>query len=235
MGSKVTRFQKGDKVVTLFNQGHLGGSLDPKLIATTLGGFVDGTLRQYGTFHENGLVTMPESLSWTEGAAIPAAGLSAWNALYGLKPLKCGDYVLTQGTGGVSLFALQFAKAAGAKVIATTSSTAKVQQLKALGADHIINYMEVENWGEEAKKLTPGAEGVDHVVEIGGPTTMTQSLKAIKIDGLISVVGWLGGDAEKEPGFLECINHLCTVRGLYVGSRSMFAEMVSTVIYSCTF
>ena len=198
---------------------------------------MDGTLRQYGAFNENGVVRMPESLSWEEGAVLPTAGLSAWNALYGGKLLKAGDYVLTQGTGGVSMFALQFAKAAGAKVIATTSSAEKAALLKWHGADHVINYKEVENWGLEAKKLTPSAQGVDHVVEIGGPRTMAQSLKAIKIDGQISVVGWLGGNAENEPGFLECVNQLCTVRGLYVGSRLMFEDMVShfDLFFQCNF
>lgn len=109
VGEQVTRFQPGDKVVTLFNQGHLGGSLDQKTIQTGLGGVVHGTLREYGSFNENGLVAMPEGLSFVEAATLSCAGLTAWNALYGLetKALKAGDWVLTQGTGGVSIFALQ--------------------------------------------------------------------------------------------------------------------------------
>ena len=128
----------------------------------------------------------PSNLSFNEASTLPCAALTAWNALYGLKPLQPGQTVLTQGTGGVSIFALQFAKAAGARVIATTSSSQKADLLKKLGADHVINYKETPNWGEEAKKLSPGGLGCEHIVEVGGPTTLKQSLNAIKIDGVIS-------------------------------------------------
>jgi D-arabinose 1-dehydrogenase-like Zn-dependent alcohol dehydrogenase len=173
---------------------------------------------------------MPSNLDFLQGSTLVCAGLTAWNGLYGLesRSLKPGDWVLTQGTGGVSMFAVQFAKAAGAKVIATTSSAAKGEKLKALGADHVINYKEVENWGEEAKKLTPGGRGVQHILEVGGPNTMvrivlsilaspqetsankippqTQSLKAISFDGVISIVGFLGGvKGEQQPTFLDCL------------------------------
>ncbi|TVY23611.1 Zinc-type alcohol dehydrogenase-like protein [Lachnellula hyalina] len=225
VGSKVTRFKPGAKVVTLFNQGHLGGSLNPQTYATGLGGVIDGTLRQYGTFNENGLVDMPPSLNWHEASTLSCAALTAWNGLYGLKPVKPGDVVLTQGTGGVSIFALQFAKAAGAKVISTTSSAKKAEVLKKLGADEVINYKEFTEWGEKAKSLTAGGEGVDHIIEVGGSTTMEQSLKAIKIDGVISVIGFLGGNGEKEPSFLEALLKLCTVRGILVGNRIQFEEM----------
>lgn len=122
-------------------------------------------------------------------------------------------------------FNSQFAKAAGATVISTTSSSKKAETLKKLGADHIINYKSTPNWGEEAKKLTPGGRGIDHVVEVGGPTTMAQSLKAIKIDGVISIVGFLGGFSKEQPSFLDCLNNICTVRGLLVGSRAQFEDM----------
>ena len=183
VGSAVTRFKPGDKVLTLFNQGHLAGSLTPAINATGTGGVVDGTLRQYGAYDENGLVSMPSNLNFVEGATLTCAGLTAWNALYGLgsHAIKPGDWVLTQGTGGVSIFAIQFAKAAGCKVIATTSSKEKADTLKKIGADHIINYKEDPNWGETAAKLTPGGLGVNHVVEVAGPTTMKQSLTAIKV------------------------------------------------------
>ncbi|OQO00133.1 hypothetical protein B0A48_13920 [Cryoendolithus antarcticus] len=226
VGKAVKKFKEGDKVLTLFNQGHLAGSLDFASIGTGLGGAVDGTLREYGAFSEQGLVHMPSSLSFLEGSTLTCAGLTAWNALYGLKALKPGDYVLTQGTGGVSIFAVQFAKAAGAKVIATTSSAAKTEKLKSFGADHVINYKETPNWGEEAKKLTPGGRGVQHILEVGGPATMAQSLKAIAFDGIISIIGFLGGgDHEKQPGFLDCLMNICTVRGVLVGNRLQFEEM----------
>ncbi|KAF2800081.1 alcohol dehydrogenase [Melanomma pulvis-pyrius CBS 109.77] len=227
VGSRVTRFKTGDKVVTLFSQGHLGGSLDGASIATGLGGVLDGTLREYATFDEQGLVHMPSNLNWLEASTLTCAALTAWNALYGLesRALKPGQTVLTQGTGGVSLFALQFAKAAGARVIATTSSEKKAELLKKLGADHVINYKENLNWGEHAKSLTPGGAGVEHVVEVGGPTTMAQSLKAIKIDGVISIIGFIGGFSKDQPTFLDCLNNVCTVRGLLVGNRLQFEDM----------
>lgn len=227
VGSKVTRFQVGSKVVTLFNQEHLSGSLTSKTIGTGLGGSIDGALQQYGVFNENGLVAMPETLSWLEAATLPCAALTAWNALFGLRSVKPGDFVLTQGSGGVSMFAIQFAKATGAKVIATTSSPEKAQRLKEIGADYVINYAENPKWGNEAKKLTGHREGVDYVIEIGGPKTMAQSISAIRIDGIVNVIGWLGTTKEKEPGFLECVSKIFTARGLFVGSRNMFEEMVS--------
>ncbi|EKD21698.1 uncharacterized protein L3040_004922 [Drepanopeziza brunnea f. sp. 'multigermtubi'] len=225
IGSKVTRFQPGSKVVTLFNQGHIGGSLDSQTITTGLGGSIDGTLRQYGTFNEAGLVEMPASLSWLEGATLSCAALTAWNALYGLKPLAPGDVVLTQGTGGVSIFAVQFAKAAGATVIATTSSAQKADVLKKLGADHVINYKDEPEWGEKAAALTPKGAGVNHVLEVGGPTTMAQSLKAVKLEGVISIIGFLGGHAQEQPSFLDVLSNGCIARGLLVGSRVQFEEM----------
>ena len=135
---------------------------------------------------------MPSNLNFVEGATLTCAGLTAWNALYGVegKRLMPGQWVLTQGTGGVSIFALQFAKAAGAKVISTTSSKEKEERLKKLGADHVINYKEDANWGETAKKLTGGV-GVDHIIEVGGPSTVRNSLKAIKFEGIISIIGYL--------------------------------------------
>ncbi|KAJ8065024.1 hypothetical protein OCU04_007325 [Sclerotinia nivalis] len=229
VGAKVTRFQKGSKVVTQFNQKHIYGSLTSKSISTALGGDLDGVLRQYGTFNEEGLVLMPESLDYVQASTLSGAGVTAWNALYGLKAIRPGQFVLTQGTGGVSLFAIQFAKAAGAKVIATTSSPKKVQQLRDLGADYVINYREVTNWGEEAKKLTGSREGVDHVIEIGGGGTMAQSIKSIRIDGIISVIGWLTKTDEKEPSFLETVSKVFTVRGLFVGGRDMFEEMNAAI------
>ena len=170
---------------------------------------------------------MPENLSAEEASTLSCAALTAWNALYGLesKTLKPGDVVLTQGTGGVSLFAVQFAVAAGATVIATTSSEAKAKKLKDIGAHHVINYKDDKNWGETVKRLTSNGLGADHVLEVGGPTTMAQSLKAIKIDGVISIIGFLGGSSEDQPSFLDCLSNLCTVRGILVGSRLQFEDM----------
>ncbi|KAF2121367.1 hypothetical protein BDV96DRAFT_564135 [Lophiotrema nucula] len=227
IGSRVTRFKPGDKVVTLFNQGHTAGSLDFQSMGTGLGGVLDGTFREFAAFDEQGLVHKPSNLDWLEASTLSCAALTAWNALYGLetRAIKPGQVVLTQGTGGVSTFAVQFAKAAGATVIATTSSQDKAEILKKHGADHVINYKENPNWGEQAKSLTPGQAGVHHVIEVGGPTTMKQSIKAIKIDGVISIIGFIGGFSKDQPTFLDCLNNLFTVRGLLVGSRHQFEDM----------
>lgn len=227
MGSRVQQFKKGDKVLTLFNQAHTAGPINVAIVGTGLGGALNGTLRQYGTFEETGLVHMPSTLDFKQGSTLPCAALTAWNGLYGLesKALMPGDTVLTQGTGGVSIFALQFAKAAGARVIATTSSAAKADTLHKLGADTVINYKDDPNWGETAKKASPHGLGVDHILEVGGPKTMTQSLKAIKPEGVISIIGFLGGMSKEQPSFLECLNNICTVRGVLVGSRLQFEKM----------
>ena len=247
-GKSATRFKPGDKVgeyqlivfrisydryvnegtiVTLFNQGHLGGSLDMHAIGTGLGGAVDGTLREYAAFAESGLALAPSNLTSGEASTLCCAGLTAWNALFGLSDhtLKQGDWVLTQGTGGVSIFAVQFAKAAGARVVATTSSSQKAELLKKLGADAIINYKDTPEWGAEAKKAT-GGRGCNHIVEVAGPSSMKQSLDAIAMDGVISIIGFVGGGAGgKEPGFGEALSHACIVRGLVVGSRPQLVDM----------
>jgi NADPH:quinone reductase-like Zn-dependent oxidoreductase len=173
---------------------------------------------------------MPSNLNFLEASTLTCAALTAWNALYGLetRALKPGQWVLTQGTGGVSIFALQFAKAAGARVIATTSSKEKAETLKKLGADHVINYKETPNWGEEAAKLT-GGKGVEHVVEVGGPNTMAQSLKAVGIDGVISIIGFIGGFSKEQPTFLDCLSNICTVRGILVGSRLQMEDMCAAI------
>jgi NADPH:quinone reductase-like Zn-dependent oxidoreductase len=176
VGKKVKRFQLGDQVTTQFNQEHLAEPLNPDTKLSSLGSSVDGVFREYGVFDEQGLVKIPKNLNLLEASTLSCAALTAWNALYGLegRALKPGDWVLTQGTGGVSIFALQFAKASGATVVATTSSAKKVDILKRLGADHVINYMDDKNWGETARKLTHNGEGFRHIIEVGGPSTMKQ-------------------------------------------------------------
>jgi NADPH:quinone reductase-like Zn-dependent oxidoreductase len=226
-GTKVSKWKPGDNVVTLFNQGHQYGSLDIAAAHTGLGGVIDGTLRQYAVFNENGLVRAPKNLSHLESCTLTCAALTAWNALFGLKPLKAGEWVLVQGTGGVSLFALQFAKAAGAVVIATTSSKEKADLVKKLGADYVLNYREDKDWGATSRDLT-GGQGVDHIVEVGGEGTLEQSLKAIKFEGIISIIGFLGG-AKPRSSVIECLNNICTARGLFVGSRAMMEDMVAAI------
>ncbi|KAL3474639.1 hypothetical protein BJX99DRAFT_248132 [Aspergillus californicus] len=230
VGAKVHQFKKGDKVVTLFNQAHQYGAVDAAAAASGLGGVIDGTLRQYGVFNENGLVRAPSNLNFLEASTLTCAGLTSWNALYGLKPLLPGQTVLVQGTGGVSIFALQFAKAAGATVIATTSSDAKGQTLKSLGADHVLNYKTQPNWGEIARGLTRDNAGVDHIIEVGGSGTLQQSFKCIKFEGVISIIGFLGGmDPKTIPHVLETLSNICTVRGVYVGSKALMQDMVKAI------
>ncbi|KAK1706389.1 zinc-binding dehydrogenase [Colletotrichum lupini] len=230
VGPKVTQVKEGDNIATLFNQHHQSNPITPLAVKSGLGGALDGTLRQYAVFPEHGVMKSPKTLSSVEAATLPCAPLTAWNALYGLqsKALKPGDYVLTQGTGGVSLSAIQFAVAAGATVIATTSSAAKGEQLKKLGAHHVINYKETPNWGEVAKSLTPESVGVDHIIEVGGPGTVAQSLKAVKLEGVISIIGFLShGDKPEgeQPTLLDALANICTIRGLFVGSKQQFEEM----------
>ncbi|KKK19325.1 hypothetical protein P175DRAFT_0458355 [Aspergillus ochraceoroseus IBT 24754] len=230
VGSKVSQFKTGDTVVTLFNQLHQYGPIDAAASNSGLGGVIDGTLRQYGVFNENGVVRCPRNLNFLESSTLTCAGLTSWNALYGLKPLKPGQTVLVQGTGGVSMFALQFAKAAGATVIATTSSDQKATKLKELGADYVINYKTQPNWGEIARSLTPDNAGVDHIIEVGGAATLAQSFKCIKYEGIISVIGFLGGvDPKDQPSILDSLTNICTVRGVYVGGKDLMNDMVRAV------
>lgn len=230
VGTKVSEFKEGDSVATLFTQKHQAGPITTAALTTSLGGALPGTLREYGVFPETGLVRAPSNTTTNEAATLSCAPLTAWNALYGLKALKSGDWVLTQGTGGVSLAAIQFARAAGASVIATSSSEEKLKFLKELGATHTINYKTEKNWGEKAKELTTGGDGVDHVVEVGGPGTMKQSMLAVKPEGVITVIGFLGGvDPKDTPSTLDTLTHICTVRGILVGSRQQFQDMVRAI------
>lgn len=167
------RFQPGDKGITMLNPQLIAGSPTKQVSHFGLGASVDGTLRSVGTFDEQGLVAMPEGLTFAEAATLSCAGVTDWNALFGLpgKQVTAGQWVLTQGTGGVSVFAVQFAKAVGARVIATTSSPERAKLLERLGADHIINYRETPEWGPVARELT-GGDGVDHVIEVAGPISI---------------------------------------------------------------
>ncbi|KAI8631641.1 putative alcohol dehydrogenase [Xylariaceae sp. FL1651] len=232
VGQHVTRFQPGDKVVTMLQQAHIGGPVTPLNTSRQLGATVDGTFRTVGAFDEQGLVHMPEGLSFTEAATLSCAGLTAWNALFGGgRPLHAGQWLLTQGTGGVSVFALQFAKAVGARVIATTSSDEKADFLRSLGADHVINYRETLDWGSEAKRRTGGV-GVDLVVEVTGPTGLEQSVKSLRLDGIISVVGSVGGQVEtgsNMPTLMDSWANLFTARGVWVGNRLQMEEMCRAI------
>ncbi|PSR82446.1 hypothetical protein BD289DRAFT_335566, partial [Coniella lustricola] len=196
-------------------------------ISDGLGQQLDGTLCRQGVFHHSCLVPMPQHLSFAEAATLTCSGLTAWNALFGApgREVKEGDWVLVQGTGGVSIAALQMAVAAGATVIAITSTDSRAEQMHALGAKHVINYKTQTNWGAVAKSLTPDQRGVDHVVDVVGVKTFAQDLAAIRTHGLVTVAGMLGGADDNDPGMMSTLWHLATYRGILLGSRQMFLDM----------
>ncbi|KAJ5263513.1 alcohol dehydrogenase [Penicillium angulare] len=216
----------------MLNQQHVSGPANESILEFGTGASIDGTFRSVGAFDEQGLVAMPHTLNFIEAATLTCAGITAWNALFGLtgNRLMPGQWVLTQGTGGVSIFALQFAKATGARVIATTSSPDKVELLKGLGADYVINYRQTPNWGSVAKGLT-GGSGIDIVVDVAGATTLKQSADSVKVEGLICVVGIVGGDGEagEIPTLLDAWKSSYTVRGILVGSRMQMEEMCRAI------
>ena len=232
VGHEVKDFRVGDKVCNTFFQRYDSGLMTPEARTTSLGSTNDGVLRRYGVFPAAGLVHAPKTLTAVESSTLPCAALTAWNALFGLegRKVKAGECVLTQGTGGVSIFAIQFALAVGAVVIATTSSASKAKKLQDIGVQQVINYKEDVNWGETAKKLSPGGLGAHHIIEVGGEATMKQSFKAIRLEGVISVIGFLAGkDAERKTSFWDTFTTCSVVRGINVGSREHFKEMNSFI------
>ena len=227
VGAQVTSLAVGDVVATLFNQGHQFGALTPRTMQTGLGASLDGALRQFGVFAATGLVRAPAGWGYAQAATLPCAALTAWNALHGGRGARVqpGDAVLVQGSGGVSVFALQLAKAAGAFVAATTSSDAKAARLRALGADAVLNYRSAPEWGLRARALSPRGEGYDFVIEVGGEATLAESVAAVKMEGTIAQIGFVGG-AGKATSPLEPLLRTFTHRGICVGSRALFLDMV---------
>jgi NADPH:quinone reductase-like Zn-dependent oxidoreductase len=196
-------------------------------INSSLGGPVPGVLREHAVFPESGIMKAPTGWSLEEASTLPCAAVTAWNALRGI---KSGDSVSVQGTGEVSLFALQFAKMAGACVVATTSSAEK-ERLKRLGADGVVNSKGNPAWGEIAKKLSPRGEGIDYVMEVCRAVTINQNFKAVKLDGTIVAIGFRAGMTDEVQPSTSCqvLTHLCSVRGVFVGSREMAEEMVKAI------
>ncbi|MGQ0540409.1 MAG: zinc-dependent alcohol dehydrogenase family protein [Blastocatellia bacterium] len=231
VGEGVTKWKGGDRVMPIFAQCWFDGESSEERRRTSLGAGAqwDGVLREFGIFNEQSLVRIPEHLSFEEAATLPCAALTAWNALAVSGKLKAGDSVLTLGTGGVSIFALQFAKLFGARVISTSSSDEKIAELKKLGADEVINYRSQENWEKTVLELT-GKVGVDHVVEVGGAGTLNKSITSVRIGGHIAVIGALTGAAGFNPinVFMKAIR----LQGIFVGSRLMFEDMNKAVSLS---
>lgn len=224
VGAGVTRWEAGDRVCPIFAQGWIDGYFTAENSRTALGGggSYAGVASEYGKFDENGLVEIPEYLTYEEAATLPCAAVTAWHALAVSGDVKPGETVLTLGTGGVSVFAVQFAKVLGARVIATSSSDEKLETIKELGADETINYREREDWDKAVLELTEKI-GADHVVEVGGAGTLARSVKAVKYGGHIAVIGVLTTGTDFSPTTM--LMKGVRLQGILVGSRKMFEDM----------
>jgi NADPH:quinone reductase-like Zn-dependent oxidoreductase len=222
VGPGVTRVKLGQRVAAIFMQKWISGDVDEGKAKTALGGAIDGLLAEYAVLDEDGLVPVPEHLSFEEAATLPCAAVTAWHGLVTEGRVKPGDTVLVQGTGGVSLFALQFARLAGARVLVTSSSNDKLKRAREMGAAEGINYKETPEWGDKVRELT-GGRGVDHVVEVGGAGTLGQSLRAVRMGGQISLIGVLSGAGQANP--MPILMKNVRVQGIFVGSREMFEAM----------
>ena len=222
VGPGVARVKVGDRVSGNFNQRWPGGASPTDGGGYALGGGIDGMLAEYVVLEEDGTVKLPDNLSYEEGATLACAGVTAWHALVEHGRIIAGDTVLIQGTGGVSIFALQFAKMFGARVIATSSSDEKLARAKELGASDGINYKTRPDWDKAAVELT-GGRGVDQVVEVGGAATMAQSLGAIRQSGKVSMIGVLTMKGDFNPMLI--LGKRANVQGISVGSTQMFEAM----------
>jgi NADPH:quinone reductase-like Zn-dependent oxidoreductase len=221
VGSEVTRVKVGDRVARCFFQRWIGGPPSADTHASALGGGIDGMLREYAVLEENGVVKLPTHLSFEESAALPCAAVTAWHALVEHARIVAGQIVLVQGTGGVSIFALQLARMMGAQVIITSSSEQKLARARQLGATHTVNYKSNPEWDKAVVELSDG--GVDHVVEVGGPGTLARSLRAIRVGGKITLIGMLSGAADINPMLI--FSRRANVQGISVGSTQMFEAM----------
>lgn len=226
VGPGVDRFRVGDRVAGCFFRDWLGGALTRRIFPHQLGAGLDGMLAEEALLEAEGAVPIPAHLSFEEAATLPCAALTAWHALMESWTLKPGQTVLVLGTGGVSIFALQFAKLAGARAIVTSSSDDKLERARSLGADALVNYRRTPEWAAEVLRLTDG-EGADNVVEVGGAGTLPHSLQAAKMAGQVSVIGVVAGGGEVNP--VPLIPKALRMQGIYVGSRAMFEAMNAAV------
>jgi NADPH:quinone reductase-like Zn-dependent oxidoreductase len=226
VGPGVQRVKPGERVCGIFMQRWLDGGPDDEKAASALGGAMDGMLAEQVCLSADGLVRFPSHLSFEEAATLPCAAVTAWNALFHSGRVMAGESVLVLGSGGVSVFALQFARLAGARVIATSSSDAKLERLRAMGADETINYRTSPEWDKPVRNLT-GGTGVDHVIEVGGAGTLPLSIKAVRRGGHIALIGVLSGQGEVDPR--PILMKSIRLQGIYVGSRAMFEEMNSAL------
>ena len=224
VGEGVTKWKAGDRVMPIFAQRWFDGDSSEEKRRTSLGAGAqwDGVLREYGSFSEESVVAIPEHLSYIEASTLPCAALTAWNALAVSGKLKPGEYVLTLGTGGVSVFAAQFGMMFGARVISTSGSSGKIEKLNALGVGETVNYREREDWDTAVGEIV-GKPGVDHVVEVGGADTLGRSINAVRIGGHVALIGALTGAAGFNPTavFMKAIR----LQGIFTGSRATFEDM----------
>jgi NADPH:quinone reductase-like Zn-dependent oxidoreductase len=221
-GEAVSEFKPGDRVAATFFQNWTGGKIPPDASKNSLGGNIDGVLAEYALLSEKGAIRFPDHLSFAEAATLPCAALTAWHALVESGRIKAGETVVILGTGGVSIFGLQFARMQGAQTIVTSSNDAKLERAKELGADLLINYRSEPDWDQQVLKLTEGA-GADHVLEVGGANTLEKSMNAVRPGGTIYVIGSLAGAGAINPRMIN--RKSITLRGIHVGSREMFAAM----------
>lgn len=223
VGPGVTRTSVGERVLPVFAQRWISGEPTRERLRSTLGGPLDGTLREYLVLSEEGVVSAPGHLTDLEAATLPCAALTAWTALVVEGRVKPGDSVLVQGSGGVALFALQLAKLLGARVFALSKSDEKLARLKALGADATLNYASEPSWGAQVKAWS-GGEGVDYVVEVGGANTLHESLRAVRMGGQIGLIGVLSGRSAPLDLAQILMRHV-RVQGVLVGHRESFEQL----------
>ncbi|KRB48995.1 alcohol dehydrogenase [Phenylobacterium sp. Root700] len=230
VGEGVRALKVGDRVMGAFHPRWFGGEMPSTIASDTYGAESDGWLCDLKAISQEAVVRVPDALSYEEACTLPCAGLTAWTALTGATPIRAGHTVLVQGSGGVSVFALQLARAVGATVIATTSSAAKADQLKALGAAHVVNYVDEPQWGRQVRALTDG-RGVDRVVEVGGPGTIAQSLRAVAVGGEITSIGFL---STENPGvdFFQLKASGASFRNITVGDRAALLDLNRAVAAS---
>ncbi len=227
VGDKVRGWKVGDRVVSCFFPDWQAGPLRPECVASDLGGRFDGVAAEKRVFRHDALVKLPDSLSFIEGASLPCAAATAWNAVIEKGGVGPGHRVLTQGTGGVSLFALQFAVMAGAEVYATSSSADKLDLLKSLGAAHVVNYREDQDWGKTIQKATRG-RGIDVAVEIGGAETLKHTMRTMALGGTIAMVGVVTG-AKAELNLPIVAMQEMRIEGVTAGSRASLQLLVDAL------
>ncbi len=228
VGDDVTAYKPGDRVINTFNPRWFGGRAPLNIANETYGNCQDGWLAEYKAISQEAVVPIPDSLTWEEGSTLPCAGVTAWNALSGHEPIRAGQTVLTLGSGDVSIFAIQLAKAVGATVVGTTSSDSKGDLLKKLGVDHVVNYSQVKEWGRYVKQDLTHGIGVDCVVEVVGPATLNDSLTAVCWGGEVVLIGQL---SKENPGIDPWLlkQSGAILRSIGVGDRPMLEDLVRAI------